>query len=240
MKGRRRNVYKYLLFDIDQTLLDFNRDMAEAFERMYEAAGFHAVLPISPDVRERYNACNERWWRRFEQGLCTKPELYRGRFVDFFREAGLPPRDPDEIHTLYADFLGQTGTLFPGALELIRSLAQLYPIYIITNGNAATQKTRLQNSGLLPYIRGCFISETAGAAKPDKRYFDYVLSHIPGAAAKDCVVIGDSLTSDMCGARNAGMDSIWYNPGGIENTVGVPVTYEVKGYGEIRRLLLGV
>ena len=53
-------------------------------------------------------------------------------------------------------------------------------------------------------------------------------------------MIGDSLTSDMCGALNAGIDSNWYNPDGIENTVGVPVTYEVKGYGEIRRLLLGV
>lgn len=239
MKGRRHNVYKYLLFDIDHTLLDFNRDMAEAFERMYKAVGLHEALPFSPDVHARYNACNERWWRRFEQGLCTKPELYRGRFIDFFREVGLQEKDPDEVNALYFEFLGQTGTVFPGAAELLASLSAQYPIYIVTNGNASSQETRLQNSGLLPYIRGCFISETAGAAKPDKRYFDYVLSHIPGAAAKDCVVIGDSLTSDMRGAQNAGMDSIWYNPGGAENTVGVPVTYEVKGYGEIRRLLLG-
>ena len=233
-------MYQYLLFDIDETLLDFNRDMALAFERMYRAAGLNDAVPYSEAVLRLYNDCNERWWRRFEQGLCTKPALYRGRFVDFIREAGLPQRDPDLVNSLYFDFLGQTGTVFPGAEALLAALAEKYPIYIVTNGNAVSQKTRLQNSGLLPYIRGCFISETAGAAKPDKRYFDYVLAHIPGAAAENCVVIGDSLTSDMRGAQNAGMASIWYNPHGLPNTLGVPVTHEARSYADIRRLLLEV
>ena len=233
-------MYQYPLFDIDETLLDFNRDMALAFERMYRAVGLNDAVPYSEAVLRLYNDCNERWWRRFEQGLCTKPALYRGRFVDFFREAGLPQRDLDTINALYVEFFKQTGTVFPGAEALLAALAEKYPIYIVTNGNAVSQKTRLQNSGLLPYIRGCFISETAGAAKPDKRYFDYVLAHIPGAAAENCVVIGDSLTSDMRGAQNAGMASIWYNPHGLPNTIGVPVTHEARSYADIRRLLLEV
>ncbi len=232
-------MYKYLLFDIDHTLLDFERDMAIAFERMYRVSGLHDVLPFSAEVLHQYNACNERWWRRFEQGLCTKPELYRNRFIEFFQEVCLPQIDPSRINALYFDFLGQSGTVFPGAKELLTALMGRYAIYIITNGNALSQKTRLQHSGLLPYVQGCFVSETAGTAKPDKRYFDYVLDHIPGAVAADCLVIGDSLTSDMRGAQNAGMDSIWYNPHGAKNTLGVPVTYEVCNYAEIRQLLLG-
>lgn len=117
-------MYQYLLFDIDETLLDFNRDMALAFERMYRAAGLNDTVPYSDAVLRLYNDCNERWWRRFEQGLCTKPALYRGRFVDFFREAGLPQRDTDLVNSLYFDFLGQTGTVFPGAEALLAALAE--------------------------------------------------------------------------------------------------------------------
>lgn len=230
-------MYKYLLFDADHTLLDFNRDMEIAFRRMYSGAGLDRQLPFSRAVLETYSRCNNRWWRRFEQGLCTKPELYRSRFIDFFAETGIEGADPDQLHTLYFDALGETGSVFNGALELLAALSKHFEIYIVTNGNAVSQRTRLQNSGLMKYVRDYFISETAGAAKPDKRYFDYVLSHLPGAVPADCIVIGDSLTSDMLGAVNARMDSIWYNPGHAENPEHLPITYEAANYADILRIL---
>lgn len=231
-------MYKYLLFDIDGTLMDFEHDMSYAFRHMYSTSGLEKFKPLNNELRDIYNTCNERWWRRFEQGLCTKPELYNSRFVDFFSAADLPQLDPNWINELYFGALGETGTLFPGAEELLKTLHQHYDIFIVTNGNAASQKTRMEHSGILRYIKDYFISETAGAAKPDKRYFDYVLERIPGASPQDCIVIGDSLTSDMRGAVNAGMDSIWYNPLRAGNPQQIPVTHEVSDYSEILHILL--
>ena len=231
-------MYKYLLFDIDKTLMDFDHDMSFAFRHMYSASGLEAAKPLTDELISIYNTCNERWWRNFEKGLCTKPELYNNRFVEFFEEADLPRLDPNHINELYFGALGETGTLYPGAEELLKALQPHYDIYIVTNGNAASQKTRMERSGILRYIKDYFISETAGAAKPDTRYFDYVLQHIPGARPEDCIVIGDSLSSDMRGAVNAGMDSIWYNPEHVENPQQIAVTHEVSDYESILRILL--
>ena len=81
--------YKNLLFDADQTLIDFEKDMPLAFQYMYEQSGLAKQKPYSAEILRLYNDCNESWWRRFEQKLCTKAELYRNRFVDFFEVAGL-------------------------------------------------------------------------------------------------------------------------------------------------------
>ena len=231
-------MYKFLLFDIDGTLMDFECDKNYAFRYMYATSGLEQTHPLTEELMEIYERCNIRWWQRFEQGLCTKPELYNNRFVDFFTEANLPMLDPNRINGLYFDALGKTGTLFPGAKELLSTLSQHYDIYIVTNGNASSQQTRMERSGILRYIKDYFISETAGAAKPDKRYFDYVLARIPGAKPADCIVIGDSLTSDMLGAVNAGMDSIWYNPQHTANTPPTFVTYEAENYSDILQILL--
>ncbi|MBQ2668952.1 MAG: YjjG family noncanonical pyrimidine nucleotidase [Clostridia bacterium] len=231
-------MYKVLLFDIDGTLLDFDHDMEIAFRHMYTVSGLENAKPLTRELMEIYEVGNLRWWRRFEQGLCEKTELYNRRFEDFFEAAGLPYVDPNLLNSIYFDALGQSGTFYPGAEAMLAALAEKYPIYIITNGNAPSQKTRMALSGLNRYIQGYFISEAIGAAKPDKRYFDYVLAHIPGARAQDCIVIGDSLTSDMRGAVNAGMDSIWFNPKHLENTIAVPVTYEAADFDDILHILL--
>lgn len=228
--------YHFLLLDADGTLLDFGAAMTRAFETTYREAGLSEQRPYSRALLQSYETINDRWWKRFELRECTKPELMRGRFQDFLQENGLSG-NPDCINELYFHALGEGGDLLPGALELVRTLARRYELYIVTNGNAPTQKSRLERSGLLPYLRDCFVSETAGAAKPDKRYFDYACARIPSFEPERAVVIGDSLTSDILGAYNAGLDSIWYNPGKLENGRGVPCTYEVGSYEELLALL---
>ena len=133
----------------------------------------------------------------------------------------------------------------PGALELVRDLSEKYLLYIVTNGNAVSQRTRLEHSGLLPYVKDVFVSEDAGAAKPDSRYFDYVFSRIPGFRREQALLVGDSLTSDMLGAQNAGIDSLWYFPQSAqfhpqweEEAKALSITYRAASFGEIRGLLL--
>ena len=228
--------YRFLLLDADGTLLDFDKDMDHAFRATYETC-FSSQRPFSQELLDCYETCNSRWWQKLERGECTKPQLVVARFVDFLRETGLPG-DPEEINRLYFENLGQGGALLPGALELVRDLAQRYQLYIVTNGNAATQKPRLAHSGLMDYVKEYFVSEDAGATKPDKRYFDYVFARIPGFSKESARLIGDSPTSDMLGAQNAGVDSLWYNPKGEPLPEGITVTYQAESFEGIRNLLL--
>lgn len=228
--------YRTLLLDADGTLLDFPRDMEGAFASLY-AAFFASQRPYSPEYLRCYERCNDRWWKKLERGECTKPQLFVGRFVDFLAETGLtgvPERLTDE----YFRRLGQGGAVYPGALGLVEKLARKYELYIITNGNAATQKTRLENSGLLRFVKDYFVSEDAGAAKPDPRYFDYVFSRLPHVERRRALVIGDSLTSDIQGAVNAGLDSLYYHPDVPAAPTGAPpYTYEAVDYDGIAGLL---
>lgn len=228
--------YRFLLFDADKTLLDFDTDMLHAFQATY-AACFGSQRPYSPALLEQYEACNDRWWKKLERGECTKPQLFAGRFQDFLQETGLIGQ-PEEINRLYFENLAQGGALLPGALELVRDLSGAYQLYIVTNGNAASQRTRLAHSGLLSYVGDVFVSEDAGAAKPDKRYFDYVFSRIPGFEKEEALLIGDSLTSDMRGAQNGGIDGLWYCPLGGEAPEDLSIPYRAESFDEIRRLLL--
>lgn len=228
--------YRFLLFDADGTLLDFDQDMAKAFRATYKAC-FEEQRPFSQELLDRYEQCNSRWWAKLERGECTKPELVVARFRDFLAETGLSG-DPEAINQEYFHNLAQGGALYPGALELVRELSAQYTLYIVTNGNAVTQKTRLERSGLLEYVKAYFVSEDAGAAKPDPRYFDYVFSRIPGFEKERALLLGDSLTSDMLGAQNAGIDSLWYNPQDCPLPGELTITYQVKTYGEIHQLLL--
>lgn len=245
MMGKESSMkrYRFLLFDADYTLLDFDKDMFHAFQATYEAC-FGSQRPYSPALLEQYEACNDRWWKKLERGECTKPQLFAGRFQDFLQETGLTGQ-PEEINRLYFENLAQGGALLPGALELVRDLSGAYQLYIVTNGNAVSQMSRLERSGLLPYVQDVFVSEDAGAAKPDVRYFDYAFSRIPGFEKERALLIGDSLTSDMLGAQNAGIDSMWYCPQALryypeweEEAKKLSITYQVGSFEEMRRVLL--
>ena len=122
----------------------------------------------------------------------------------------------------------------PHALEVCRALAQSHRLYIVTNAVAAVQKARLAASDILPYISDAFISEEAGASKPSVEYFDYVFSRIPDAARENCLLVGDSVSSDMRGANNYGLACCWYNPQGLAAPDGLRIDYEIQ---DLRQLL---
>ena len=229
--------YPILLLDADRTLFDFEASQANALKTAYEAAGFSQTLPYTPDILDCYSRINQSWWQRLERKECTKPQLQLGRFREFFRCLGLS-FDPESFNRMYMEELGNGSWLLPHAEEVCRELAKTCTLYIVTNGNAVSQMSRLERSGLLPYVQDVFVSEDAGAAKPDVRYFDYAFSRIPGFEKERALLIGDSLTSDMLGAQNAGIDSMWYCPQGGEAPEGLSITYQVGSFEEMRRVLL--
>ena len=224
--------YSILLLDCDGTLLDFDRAEAQALRKVFEE--FH--IEFQPEFGILYHQINDACWKALERGEITKPELQRKRFRDL--EAALPVSFPaDSMGMRYMELLGEGSDLLPGALEICRELSRTYSLYLVTNGVARTQENRLNHSGIKEYIRGMFVSEAVGVAKPDFRYFQYVFAHIPGFRPEQALMVGDSLTSDIRGGINAGIDTCWVNAKGEPRPAGWPITYEIADIRGLRTVL---
>lgn len=229
--------YKHILLDNDGTLMDFVMAQEKALENVYKASPLSAILPWSPYILECYDKANKAWWAKLERGECNKAELQLGRFYDFFELIGLLG-DAEEFNTNYMTELGKGQYLIEGALDVVKALSEKYPLYITTNGVAKTQHNRIDTCEFAPFITKLYVSEETGFAKPKKEYFDYVMNDIGDTDPAHYIIVGDSLASDIKGARNAGIDSIWYNPEGLDNPENIPVTHEIKDIKELLTILL--
>ena len=201
--------YTTLLFDADNTLLDFDKAENVALKKVLADYS----LPATEENCRKYSEINDALWKRFEKGEIEKSVIKATRFKEFFEFMKVKEGyDPLKVNNTYISYLRDGGYTVEGASELCESLKKKgYDIYIITNGIAMTQARRLKLSGLLPYIEDVFVSETIGFQKPMKEYFDYVLGSVKEKNKEKVLVIGDSLSSDIKGAQNAGLDYIWYN-----------------------------
>jgi HAD superfamily hydrolase (TIGR01549 family) len=160
------------------------------------------------------------------------------RFERLFSEIGVQCDDASDFNTKYLAELGKGTFLIDGAVEICKEIVSLNkPIYVVTNGLLATQEARIKHSLIKDYITDTFVSSFVGFQKPDKEYFDYVFSHIPQISKDEILIIGDSLTADIAGGNNAGIDTCWYNEHGIENSTDIEPTYEVKHLSEILRFV---
>lgn len=226
-------LYDILLFDADNTLYDFDACEKIAFRRALDAAG----ISYAEGMTETYSEINVGCWKRFERGEITRKELTRLRYALFLERYGIA-FDALALNDLYVGFLSEAAILLPGAEDLIRRLSAEASIYIITNGLSRVQHGRFDRSPLTPYVKDVFISEELGANKPDKLYFDRVIARIPGFDRARAVVIGDSLTSDIKGANNAGLHAVWYDRSrGRERPDGQVFDARVTDYRELLRFL---
>ena len=224
--------YHTLLFDMDNTILDFSAAEHNAIVQTLQTFG---AEPAS-EVVTLYSAINDVLWKRLEKGAVSRDEVIHGRFEVLCHALGLPC-DGAQWQTVYQSHLCQGHTYLPGARELLERLQGQYAIYLLTNGLAATQHPRLRDSGLENLVQGTFISEEIGWQKPDRRFYEVCFSRIPDFDPAAALIIGDSLTSDIAGGNNAGIDTCWYNPAGAVNDRGVHVDYEIRALSDLEEIL---
>lgn len=223
--------YTSLLLDLDNTLLDFDMAEAAAIRRVLKANG----LPCSESDVKTYSAINKSFWERFERGEIPKTAIYAGRFEKLLAVFGRTG-DPEALSREYGGYLAEGYFKTEGAdgiLEYLRGRG--YKLYATTNGFSATQHRRIKGAGLENAFDRVFVSEDAGAQKPEKEYFDYVLKNIPERDISKLLIVGDSMSSDILGGINAGIDTCWYNPRGAKMTY-LP-TYEIKSLSELKNIL---
>lgn len=225
--------YTTLLFDADETLLDFSKTENEALLRTFAEFG----IRYDEEVRAVYDEVNHGLWRAFENGEIKQQDVLNRRFQETFVKLGIVPPADFAFEKAFQLALGEGAFLIDGALELIQELSKEHDIYIVTNGVTATQHSRMNACGLKPYLKAIFVSEETGHRKPEKEYFDYVFAHIPGLEPEKTLLVGDSLNSDIKGGNIAGIDTCWYNPRSKENTTSALPTYEIHQLEELKALV---
>ena len=226
--------YEYLLFDIDNTLMDFSAgEKIALYQTMAELGS-----PISDEEHQAYLAINAGVWARFEQGLLDSKTVQRLRFEQFLEYLRQDPARAQSVNDHYVENLGKQAVVMDGAMDMLRRVKARYRLAVVTNGLHLVQRARLERSGFLPLLDGVFISQEMGVQKPTKAYFDAVLSVFGDGNPNKYLMIGDSLSADIQGGINAGIDTCWLRPAGMEPREDVPPTYTVGGYDELMELLL--
>jgi len=225
--------YSYLLFDADDTLFDFPKASARAFEKMCRAHD----IPYTPEVYRLYREINVELWAAFDRGELSKEFITLERYVRFLKALDLD-RDPAACNQDYLSALGEGIYPLPHSEEVCRELkSRGHRMYLITNAVASVQRSRLRNSVFADLFESAFISEEAGAAKPSREYFNYVARRLPGMTAKNALVIGDSLSTDMRGANNAGLPCCWFNPAGKPRAEELRIDYEIRDLRELLEIV---
>ena len=221
--------YPYLLLDADNTLFNFDRANREAFHAVCTSF----AIPESDETFALYERCNNEMWAAFDRGECTKEFLVVQRFRNFLAAMGLD-RDPEGCNALHLQTLSRCAFMLPYAEEVCRTLSRDHKLYLVTNAVASVQRSRLSACPFGDVFTAAFISEEAGAAKPHKAYYDYVRRQVPEITPENTLVIGDSLSTDIQGANNAGLPCCWFNPGGKAAPEDLRIDYAIT---DLRQLL---
>ena len=224
---------KYLFLDLDNTILDFNKAEAIAIRKTMRQFG----LEPTDALAARYSQINDLHWKALERGEMTRDQVVVGRFAAFFGEQGIQVDAPAVAKT-YETFLSQGHFFLPGAEEAVKEkLYGKYKLYLASNGTAVVQKGRMTSADLYPYFEESFVSQELGYNKPSPEYFRAAFARIPGFDPSECIMVGDSLTGDILGGKNAGLRTVWINPGHKTAPDHLKPDYELEYLADLPALL---
>ncbi len=226
--------YDIILFDADGTLYDFDASEKLSLNETLEFAG----IPCDRDTLSLYHEINEREWKALERGETTRDKLKVERFAKLIRALEtkkiIVNKSARDMADFYLNALSEKSILFPESEELCRRLYADFELYIVTNGTTSVQKSRFARSPITKYIKKAFISDEMGYDKPAIEYFNIVFDElgITDENKHRVLLVGDSLSSDIKGGANAGLDTCWFNPNGKDSGQMSPL-YTIKSLNEL-------
>lgn len=223
---------KYVLLDLDDTILDFQK--AE-YEALKDTLLHFGIEPSDAEIA-RYSVINDAQWKRLEKGELTREQVKLRRFEIFFAELGVDC-NAEEARMYYEKRLAIGHYFLPGAEEMLKELAKDYKLYLVSNGTTAVQNGRVKSAGIAPLFAGIFLSEAIGYVKPQREFFDACFGEIDGFDPAQAIILGDSLTSDIQGGINAGVRTCWFNPSGKEGREDIVPDFTISSPDEFVPLL---
>ncbi len=221
--------YKWLLFDADGTLFDYDRAEGAALQDTFQSLG----LSYDERYARVYRQINSDIWLDFEEGRISQRRLRTKRFELLF-DAFQIDCDAAVFSPRYLESLASYADLVDGAGDVVRELHGQARLLLITNGLSDVQRSRFARSTVMQYFADVVISEEVGAAKPDPEIFDVAFAKMGHPEKGDVLIVGDSLTSDIKGGNLYGIDTCWFNPGRRPRDPNVRIRYEI---GELKELL---
>ena len=230
--ARIRPRIKTLLLDADGTLLDFNRSEQAALKETFET--LH--LPFDEEVYQVYHRNNDACWKALERGEISRDELKVRRYRMTFAELGLTS-DPALATKTYEGILGKYAFPFDGAEAACEKLSKKYDLYIVTNGLKHVQTARMLRTKIPETVKGIYISEDVGYAKPAAEFFDKVFADHPNLKRNETMIVGDSLTGDIQGGINAGIRTCWVNSTGAPRPENMPIDLEIDHITKLEKVL---
>ncbi|GAA4402522.1 YjjG family noncanonical pyrimidine nucleotidase [Nibrella viscosa] len=229
-------MYQHLFFDLDHTLWDFDRNSIESLCEMYESfrladAGIESVDAFC----EHFLQINKKLWADFDRNQVTHAYIRENRFPLVFQALGLPDNAVcSQLSDEYLRLLPRKPHLTEAAKDVLDHLNGRYHLHIITNGFNEIQAIKMESAGITDYFTHIITNEIAASKKPDRRIFEFALE-VSGATVEESIMIGDNYEADILGAQTVGMDTVFYNPAGLE--VPQKPTHDIRHWNELMAIL---
>lgn len=194
--------YKAIFIDIDDTILDYIPCCRAAFE---------AAMPEHPEYFQLFFEISGRLFSEAKHGMHTIAQVMDLYPKEFIETIGYPAEAVDPFKHAFRAAWGMTHTLVPGAKETLERLHNKgYRLFAASNSFGHLQRSRLERAGVLHLFEDTYISIDIGYDKPDVRFYEEALRRC-GLQANEVLMIGDSMTTDIIGARAAGLDALYFD-----------------------------
>ena len=201
---------KWIMFDADNTLLDFNKASKDALWKLFEDHG----SACNEEIYSIYKKINYKVWTQFEEGVLSAVDLRPKRFKDLFDELGYQLTSPLKASQQYLNNLVVCSEMYADIPELLGMLKRKYKLSLITNGLKEVQRPRLQRLNLTHYFDSIVVSDEIGFAKPDSAFFNVAFSSFAHQLEKEEVlVVGDNIVADVKGGQDFGCATCWISHG---------------------------
>lgn len=223
---------KYILVDLDNTLIDFNECARNSIITNFKKFG----LPYREDTLDIFIRENNKIWKRHENGEIGREHIRKYRWNIIFKVLDID-FDGAVMEEAFEYGVSQNACPIDGAYDLLDYLKGKYKLYVASNGFRFVQENRLKIGDFNKYFDGVFVSEDFGFAKPSIEFFDNVMRELGNPPLDEILMIGDSISADIIGAENYGIDTVWFNKDGTENTSSVKSKYEVRKLAEIKAII---
>lgn len=224
--------YRTILLDADGTIFDFDACEREALRLALTKHGYM----YNEDILRLYSGINIELWKRLERGEVDRKFVIYERFRLLLEKLGIDD-DGVSLEDDYQEILGMQHYFMEDAPRVLEYLYKKYDLYAVTNGITKTQLSRFRHSGADKYMKRIFVSEETGFQKPWKEFFDYCFERIDNLSLSETIIAGDSLTSDILGGNNAGIDTCWFNPAAEVNNTNARVDIEIRRLRELMDIL---
>jgi len=230
------NKYKYILFDLDHTLWDFDRNSSETLLELYESYGLAEFGKFSgEEFIQKFREINSVLWTLYDRDEIDKQYLRKERFKLVFNAFNfINDNIALDLGDDYLRICPQKEHVIPYAIEILEYLKPRYKLIIITNGFKEVQNQKLKFSNLKNYFSEIITSEDAAHKKPSRGIFDFAIKKI-NAKISECIMVGDNVETDIRGAKKVNMDIIFFNPG--SKTHQEKVTFEITSLMELKTIL---